>query len=156
MRSFGMVAGILALSLGGAGIAGAGEGAGPFARAHAGAGVGDITRKLRVTRWYGVPEYRCGQYTTVCRYVRPVHRSTSWSVSYRAPVVLPAFANPPVRLGLYRVEPPVPVGVGSDVPSYLPGRQAPTRVTRSGGFVRVEAPGKATRWVRAKDLARDK
>lgn len=152
MREFGVIAGVLAVSLTVSGGAAAGEGARGVAGADPGPPAAQITRKLGMTRWLGAPEYRCGHYTTVCRYVRPVHRAYFWSVSHRYSAYPRVVARNTVRLGRYRLEPPTPV----EAASYLPEGHAPSGVHRSGGFVRVEAPGKATRWVRSQDLANDK
>ncbi|MCG8651439.1 MAG: hypothetical protein MI861_16480 [Pirellulales bacterium] len=156
MRPFCVIAGVLAISLGISGKSAAGDGTSKFAGADYGQTAGQITRKLGVTRWLGTPEYRCGHYTTVCRYVRPVHRSYSWSVSHRYRAAPPLITRRQVRLGRYRLEPPIPVEAGSGRASYLPEAHAPGRVNRSGGFVRVEAPGKATRWVRSKNSESEK
>ena len=94
-----------------------------------------ITKTLGIYRYYGEPEYRCRVFSTVCGYIRPVYYARYWSVQYWVRDAAAARPEPPGRLGRYR---PGEFDLGS---------KDATILEQAGNFVRLEAPGNATRWI---------
>lgn len=130
-------------------------------RAHAGQhgiqiNAGDI-ESIRLVSWrryYGRPVYRCRRFSSRCYYRRPAAYYAHYSsVGYQFYGHRSGHQTPPVRLGRYFVNPAAVASRNSSEPwetgARASGAQKTTVLERTGGFVRITAPGHVTRWVRA-------